>query len=322
MQASNGKMYGMATYGGSYNKGVVFSYDIPSNTYQVIHNFNVTAGSNPYSALIEGTDGKLYGMTLNGGIYSISDGRCGDFGVIFSLDTGTNNFQVLDYFNTGNVIAQRPFGSFIQASNGKLYSTTSGTSAGIYQIDNCSVYSGDNIFSLDISSNTYTNLYDFNYNFGGYQSMGSLMQASNGIFYGMAPYGGSNQMGVVFSLDSANNYTVLHNFYGYNGTEPFGNLIEMPQGTGITEINRSYPTLSAFPNPFSNSTTFTIKGNLVDNNAALNIYDITGREVRSIFIGNKREITFDRVQLESGMYFYKFLSSYKEILASGKLIIY
>jgi uncharacterized repeat protein (TIGR03803 family) len=324
MQSVNGKLYGMATYGGICNYGVIFSYDINTNSYTIIHSFNDTAGSNPYGSLIEGTDGKLYGMTLNGGVYAPAEGRCGDFGVIFSFDTTTNNFSVLQYFNYAANSGQRPFGSLLHASNGKLYGMTSGSSAGIYNVDNCTFGSSSNIFSLDISTNTFSDLHDFNYSYGGLNPVGSILQSSNGNMYGMTQYGGPNGTGVIFSMDtsSTGNYIEIHNFYGFNGAYPYGDFIELSEGTGINKINKNTEIISAYPNPFNDFTVISIKGNNPNSNSYINLYDISGREVRSVFVGDKKEIILNRDLLESGMYFYKLLSNEKKITASGKLIIY
>jgi len=320
MQSTNGKLYGMASIGGTHHAGVIFTYDINSGNYQVVHNFDSLNGLNPNGTLMEATDGKLYGMTLYGGIYCISQGDCSSYGVIFSLDTGTNNFHLLQYLNVLNAGQWQPFGNLIQVADGRLYGMTSGNYP--YNDYHCN-YGLGNIFSLDIPSNTLTNIYSFNGS-DGLNPYGTLMKCSDGKLYGMTQFGGSNSAGVIFGLDTTNavNYTVLHNFYFYNGGDPYGNLIEMPAGTGINQVNISNQiNLTVYPNPFSDYTTFIIKGNSSDKNISLNIYDITGREVQNLFLIDKKEIKLDRNQLESGMYFYKLISGEKEIIASGKLII-
>jgi uncharacterized repeat protein (TIGR03803 family) len=53
MEASDGKLYGLTVGGGTGNAGVVFQYDMGSNTYTVMHNFNGYDGNNPNASLIE-----------------------------------------------------------------------------------------------------------------------------------------------------------------------------------------------------------------------------------------------------------------------------
>ena len=45
MQASDGKLYGMTSYGGSGSYGVIFSYDPSSSTYTKLMDFDGTNGA-------------------------------------------------------------------------------------------------------------------------------------------------------------------------------------------------------------------------------------------------------------------------------------
>ncbi len=56
LQASDGKLYGMTQSGGANYGGVVYSYDIITNTYTVIHNFNGNDGNSPFGNLTEITE--------------------------------------------------------------------------------------------------------------------------------------------------------------------------------------------------------------------------------------------------------------------------
>lgn len=47
MQASNGKLFGTTSEGGSSDAGVIFSFDIDSNTYSKVYDFDVVNGANP-----------------------------------------------------------------------------------------------------------------------------------------------------------------------------------------------------------------------------------------------------------------------------------
>ena len=68
IQATNGKLYGMAWSGGPDNTdGVVFSYDLSSSRYTKLLNFDGTHGAHPYGSLMQAGNGKLYGMTYDGG---------------------------------------------------------------------------------------------------------------------------------------------------------------------------------------------------------------------------------------------------------------
>ncbi|MEP6994647.1 MAG: choice-of-anchor tandem repeat GloVer-containing protein [Acidobacteriota bacterium] len=53
----------------------------------------------------------------------------------------------------------------------------------------------------------------------------TLVQDSNGFFYGAAAYGGDHGAGTVFKLDANNNFVVLHHFEYTDGSEPQGRLV-------------------------------------------------------------------------------------------------
>ena len=210
LQGSNNKLYGMTSIGGISNYGVLFEYDLVGNIYNKILNFDGSTGSRPYGSLMQFPNGKLYGMTNSGGA---------GFGVLFEYDPSTNVYIKkldLDYPNNGIT----PYGSLIQASNGKLYGMSSqgGIGFGI-------------LFEYDQFTNSYDKIIDFN-NANGTSPYGSLIQTSNGKLYGMTTQGGSSGYGVLFEYDPAtNSYIKKLDFDGSTkGSGPRGNLIETANG--------------------------------------------------------------------------------------------
>jgi uncharacterized repeat protein (TIGR03803 family) len=122
MQADNGKIYGMTTYGGIYSYGAIFEWDLITGTISKKLDFNgVENGSKPVGNMLQGINGKLYGMTSEGGL--------NNNGVIFEWDHATNTCIKKIDFNPEN---GRPTGSMIFASNGKLYG---GTRSSIFEWD-------------------------------------------------------------------------------------------------------------------------------------------------------------------------------------------
>ena len=203
MQASDGKLYGMTEFGGSSGVGVIFSFDPSSSSYTKLKDFDTTDGARPEGSLIQANDGMLYGMTTRGGN---TDG-----GVIFSFDPSSSSYtKLLDFDNSNSGF---PFGSLMQASDGKLYGLTAGA-----------------IFSFDPTSSSYSKLVNFNGTTGA-GAHGSLIQASDGKLYGMTSFGGSHSDGVIFSFDpTSSSYTKLVNFDGTNGYWPEGSLIQANDG--------------------------------------------------------------------------------------------
>jgi uncharacterized repeat protein (TIGR03803 family) len=144
IQASDGNFYGTTAYGGAYGAGVVFKIT-PSGTYTLLHSFepSINEGNQPSSALLQATDGKLYGTTFYGGPY-------GNDGTIFNITTG-GTFTTLYNFCpvTGCADGAGPNAPLKQNTNGVLYGTTyngGGTC-------NCGV-----VYSLNIGAKAFASL--------------------------------------------------------------------------------------------------------------------------------------------------------------------
>jgi uncharacterized repeat protein (TIGR03803 family) len=215
MEASNGKIYGMTTYGGTSNTGALFEYDYVNNVYTKKKNFITVIGKYPKGALIEAPNGKLYGMSSYGGTNNL--------GLIFEYTISSNTLTPKYSFNStgGNI----PYGSLKLATNGYMYGmTTYGGTNG-----------GGTIFRYDYTSNTLTSLFDF-LSASGIYPYGSLMQALNGNLYGTTAYGGFNSVGTVFEYDITNNiYSDKYHFEGGRGANPFGDLVEVDGPPVITQ---------------------------------------------------------------------------------------
>ncbi len=212
LQASDGKLYGMTVNGGASGNGVVFSFDPVTATYTKLKDFDYTSGAYPYGSLLQASDGKLYGMTVNGGTSGI--------GVIFSFDPVTASYTKLKDFDYTS--GAYPFGSLLQGSDGKLYGTTAYGGASGYGV----------IFAFDPVTASYTKLKDFDYTSGAYP-YGSLLQAADGKLYGMTLYGGASGYGVIFSFESATaTYTKFKDFGDFSqGNNPNGSLVKTADGT-------------------------------------------------------------------------------------------
>ncbi len=229
----SGKLYGMTTSGG-VAWGVIFSYDIDSNVYSILHEFNQTEGKYPYGSLVE-FGGKLYGMTSEGG----TDGK----GVIFRYDISGGTYNKLHdfYDNAGSI----PYGSLMELG-GKLYGMTSEGGSGGNGV----------IFRYDIINNIYSKLYDFpSVATNGKFPYGSLMEFS-GKLYGMTSEGGWNGHGVIFSYDIIDSiYNKLHDLDYWNGGKPYGSLF-VDNGIlyGMTSIGGSSHKGVIFSYDISNTT--------------------------------------------------------------------
>lgn len=152
----NNRLYGMTSQGGANDDGVIFAYDLITNSYIDLFDFNYSNGSNPYGSFVLASNGKLYGMAENG-VDSISDG------VLFSYDPDSSIFSLLYVFSDS--IGSNPAGCLIQGINGKLYGMT----------QQGGLFTDGVIFSYNIDSNVYTDMYDLN-NAGGGNPCGDLVE--------------------------------------------------------------------------------------------------------------------------------------------------
>jgi uncharacterized repeat protein (TIGR03803 family) len=138
----NGKLYGLTSVGGGANLGVLFEYTIATNTLTVKHTFLSSTGAKPFGSLIKGKNGKLYGLTFEGG--------ANNKGVIFEYSIADNTYNKLFDFD-GTNSGRNPKGSLSLGKNGKLY--------GMTQLGGSSDFGV--FFEYDISNSTFLKKFDF-----------------------------------------------------------------------------------------------------------------------------------------------------------------
>ena len=163
----------------------------------------------------------LYGTTYGGGAKK--------HGTISKFITSTNSLTVAQSFES--FPASPVNTNLIQATDGKFYGMTreGGSLFGPTSTSNGNFGFGV-IFSYDPSTSTFRKLKNFDGANGG-NPEGSLVQASNGKLYGMTRYGGSSDVGVIFSFDPVTSvYKKLKDFNYINGAQPTGSLIQAMDG--------------------------------------------------------------------------------------------
>jgi uncharacterized repeat protein (TIGR03803 family) len=223
LMGSDGNFYGTTDEGGSNNAGTVFKIDASGN-FNILHDFDGgSEGMTPEAPLIQGSDGKFYGITVSGG----NSGA----GIVFQIDA-SGNFSVLHHFD-GGAGGAAPRGELIQGNDGSFYGTT--------------YYGGSNnagtIFKLTSSGN-FTVLHSFDGGSGGAYSLAGLVQASDGNFYGTTSAGGSSgSLGTIFKLSSSGQFSILYKFVGpLKGVFPHAGLIQGSNGSlyGTTNGGGTY----------------------------------------------------------------------------------
>jgi hypothetical protein len=197
--------YGVTGVGGVNNSGTAFKINIDGSGYTVLRNFISNSqdpdGHNPVAALLAGSDGFLYGTTLNGG--------SNQNGTLFKLGNDGRGYATLELLGSQN--------SLLEGTDGALFGTTLLT-----------------VFKLNKNGSGYTALHTFS-NTGpeGSDPSGTLIEASDGILYGTAYQGGTDNYGTVFKLNKdGSGFTVLRSFkaVGGDGRYPLAGLVEGSDG--------------------------------------------------------------------------------------------
>ena len=204
IQGSDGNFYGTTAVG---NGGSTLYKMTPAGTMTLLHQFNTTDGNDVVAGLVEGTDGNFYGGSFSGG-------TSGD-GVLFKV-TPAGGFTVLHNFSGSDGTSAW---GLIQATDGNFYGLTGGggsSNAGV-------------VFKIT-PSGTYTVLHNLNGTTDGISPYSSLIQATDGNFYGVANGGGSLGFGTIFKVTSRGVYSVVHNFDGKTGQNPESALTQHTNG--------------------------------------------------------------------------------------------
>ena len=160
VRGSNGLLYGTTSNSRYYGIGVLFEWNPETNSFMKRVDLDSQLGP-PCGSLLQAGNGKLYGMTSAG-----DDG----YGVIYEYDPetyiNTVRFRFKWYENGYN-----PYGSLIQAGDGKLYGTT----------NNGGIYDKGVFFKWDPESGDFEKLIDFNGNENGTSPIGGLLEISHSL---------------------------------------------------------------------------------------------------------------------------------------------
>jgi uncharacterized repeat protein (TIGR03803 family) len=199
---AQGNLYGVTSFGGTYNAGAVFEMVHAKNgkyVEKVLHNFDSADGLEPLAGLTLGANGTLYGaVSLGGSLQS-----CRACGVVFELkkDSGGNWNETVLYQLDGTHGAVA-IGPVVFDSLGNAYIAT--------QVGGPSIYDIGCVLELTPSASgpwTPTVLHDFlhpNYmGTDGKAPYGGVI-IDHGQLYGTTSSGGANDAGTVFEVQLPN----------------------------------------------------------------------------------------------------------------------
>jgi uncharacterized repeat protein (TIGR03803 family) len=232
--ATDGNLYGTTGGQGTSGGGTVFKIT-PSGTLTTLYNFcaraNCTDGNIPIAGLVQATNGNFYGTTLGGGVFLE--------GTVFEI-TPSGALTTLYTFcaQTNCTDGQAPGSALVQGTDGNFYGTTALGGSGTPPVGT--------VFKIT-PSGSLTTLHSFDRT-DGEQPYGTLIQATNGNFYGTASIGGANGNGTVFKITSSGALTTLYNFCAQSncadGGNPIAGLLHYrpPMGTSTEKPMVAGPT--------------------------------------------------------------------------------
>ncbi len=229
--ASDQNFYGTTMQGGAHSLGTVFKLT-PAGALTTLHSFDQSDGAAPAASLIQGSDGALYGTTSSGGAHNN--------GTVYRITT-SGDFSTLHTF-TG-LDGSNPYGPLLAGADGNFYGTTAG---------------GGSQFSGTVFQLTPAGALTVLHNFAGQDGpngepgndgsfpYGSLISLGNGYVAGTTGRGGvADNLGVIFTVDTAGVITEPILFDRTDGSDAFGGLILATDGNAYG-LTRSGGTAGGF----------------------------------------------------------------------------
>jgi uncharacterized repeat protein (TIGR03803 family) len=222
VRASDGNFYGMTAMGGSSGSGTVFRLSTNGVLTSLVSFDEVSWPTTlPTPGLAQGSDGALYGIApwglfrvmLTGELtWAISFGSGGVWGPLVEVEPGVfyganafggtngygfvfqlkSNGQITTIVSFDDANGSYPFGGLTLGRDGVLYGTTS--AGGTYGWGTVFRVTTDGILTMLYSFGEDATLPD------GGEPSGSMVLASDGLFYGTTATGGSNESGTVFRV--------------------------------------------------------------------------------------------------------------------------
>jgi uncharacterized repeat protein (TIGR03803 family) len=276
VQGSDSNFYGTTANGGTNHVGVVYRIS-PSGSFTNLHTFSYSVGPgsdgfNPNAILSQGSDGNFYGTTAKGGASTNCPFGCG---TIFRISP-TGNLTNLYSFNGSD--GQGASGKLFLSTDGSFYGTTAyGGVSNLGTVFRFSPNGGfENLYSFKgpdgaipifaglvlgrdgnfygttslggasntgtvfriTASGTLTTLYSFTGGSDGANPEASLVQGSDGNFYGTAYQGGNTNFtlyvpgyGTLFQITPTGSLTTVHLFNGDDGLQPAAGLVQGSDGS-------------------------------------------------------------------------------------------
>ena len=205
VQTPDGRLHGTTPWGGSFDRGILFSVNPNGSGYHIDHHFGSSAsdGQTPMYALTLAADGSLYGSTTEGG----TNGA----GVLFKLDT-SGHFSIINQLTQN---AAWPSTSLVITSDGSMFG---GSFKGANSDIDGTIFKRSPDGSIQV-------LHGFNWKVDG-AGPAALVRLPDGYFYGTTVGGGtgSTDAGTIFRMSEDGQLAVAFVFDGVTASTPQGEL--------------------------------------------------------------------------------------------------
>ncbi|MFK5857010.1 MAG: T9SS type A sorting domain-containing protein [Bacteroidota bacterium] len=213
VETSPGVFYGLAAKGGAYDLGGVWKFDMNTNTYSKIGEFDYNIiGHDPLCPMIIGPNNNLYGLLRKKGADEV--------GYVYRINTATNVLELIGDLDAGAGWAiTSPMGNIVYVpGTNKLYGVKNHFSSGNY---------GGGVFSYDLGTNQTTNetfISQAQISILGSHPQG-LVMADDGHMYFVCYDGGAHNYG-----------TIVRYTPGVNTMVKMKDFQNSPRGSGFHTI--------------------------------------------------------------------------------------
>ena len=189
------------------------SRECAGSEFQVLKQFTIADGAHPFSGLVWGSDGALYGTAVTGNNSTEHD-------TIFKINPDGSGFTVLMDFDSPTT-GGNCWGGLLLGSDGALYGTTYYGGTG----------SAGTVFKINQDGTGFAVLKNFDAATTGGASYAPLLEVDE-VLYGTTYLGGNGNAGTVFKLNlDGSGFTVLKHFNNSTtGGHPTAALILGPDG--------------------------------------------------------------------------------------------
>jgi uncharacterized repeat protein (TIGR03803 family) len=237
-----GNGYGAVPFGGIFSGsncnsgGCGTVYEMGRNgSFSVVYTFSgAPDGQQPFSALLSGANGSLYGTTELGGNLDCPFNSLG-CGTVYQVNANGTEQVIYRFLGPNNSDGANPFSTLVKDAAGNLYGST--VFGGTINNNNCEPDAGcGTVFELTPNNDgswTETVLYRFQGGADGSFPAVSLLNNADGSIYGTTPIGGSlsacggSGCGTIFKLTNNSGQwtkTTVYAFGGPDGDNPISPL--------------------------------------------------------------------------------------------------